>query len=539
MAALTNAELMQLWRSVVDDGYSQPFIDGKAAGVATNIESFEQLAEQLASASAAIENSFQEMYLLPWSGQTADPAAGGQVATVSLVLSRSTRFEKVVVLDAAHIFFEEVATDWGTNGAVDVVTGRKFIASVPFVFGPGEAGPFTMQAIAERIGFGLNLCEPDTIRQIAQPGVGMSNTGAAIVPGPAGHRLVVRPEPDVVIPEHVGQHVELTAGVNAGQIRRVVGYEGPQPTGSGAHGGVAVLAATGVFVVDVPTGDFAPGEEVFQKPGNAVTARGTFLKLVGDRMVVDRTSGDFVVGEQVRGALTGATANLLSVDQSPDLIAEAPGVPFGSPGASWRVLDYAADLGVVVSNPDWPSAGRAAMLDELGDERKIYRQPGEDDAHYRKRVAKVADKISPAAVRRICNRILARYGSNVCLREVGAAKLPGIFFDGNASDPDPRIAYAYDLDFDARPTDRFKLAFDYTDFRAFFLLGVPPIAFGDFGIAYDYGFCNAYDAAPYFAFADGFGLEAAVMAKTVWAAVESARAGGVGFDLYTESLGCF
>lgn len=90
-----------------------------------------------------------------------------------------------------------------------------------------------------------------------------------------------------------------------------------------------------------------------------------------------------------------------------------------------------------------------------------------------------------------------------------------------------------------RPQDRFKLNLDYLEFRAFFLLGVPPSNLGEFGIPYDAPHpYNAFDAAPYLTFSDGFPLTAAVLNRNTWQAVDRARAGGVGFDLYLESLGC-
>jgi hypothetical protein len=97
------------------------------------------------------------------------------------------------------------------------------------------------------------------------------------------------------------------------------------------------------------------------------------------------------------------------------------------------------------------------MLDEWGDERKIYRQAGEVDTDYRKRVARVGDKISPNAIKRITNRILVPLGTNACLREVGLSKFRGMFFDGDSNIVDPTFAFAFDLDFIARPQDRFKL----------------------------------------------------------------------------------
>jgi len=89
-----------------------------------------------------------------------------------------------------------------------------------------------------------------------------------------------------------------------------------------------------------------------------------------------------------------------------------------------------------------------------------------------------------------------------------------------------------------RNENRFKLNVDFAEMRAFFLLGVPPSDMGDFGIAYDDGTHNAFDANPYLAFCDGFPATAAVLNRSTWQGIDKARAGGVGYDLYVEAIGC-
>jgi hypothetical protein len=91
-----------------------------------------------------------------------------------------------------------------------------------------------------------------------------------------------------------------------------------------------------------------------------------------------------------------------------------------------------------------------------------------------------------------------------------------------------------------RPIDRFKINLDYTDFRAFFLLGVPPCTLGEFGVPFDAPHpYNAFDNAPYLAFFDGHPVTAETLYQSTWQGVDRARAGGVGFDLYQETIGCF
>ena len=62
---------------------------------------------------------------------------------------------------------------------------------------------------------------------------------------------------------------------------------------------------------------------------------------------------------------------------------------------------------------------------------------------------------------------------------------------------------------------------------------------GEMGIPYDGPHpYNAFDAAPWLTFSDGFPLTAAVLNRATWQGVDRVRAGGVGFELYAEGLGC-
>jgi hypothetical protein len=410
------------------------------------------------------------------------------------------------------------------------------------------------------------------------------------------------------VPEHVGQYVLLTGGSNLNQIRRVVAYDPPVTEGVGINGGTLSLAPTAIFHCSLIAGAFAPGELVQQFPSGA---QGTFLHQTAERIVLDRSAGTFVTGQVVVGAQTGAQALVDLVDQTPSMTSETA-------TAAWKILKWSDDLGISASNAAQPTGGKLGMLDELGRERKVNRSPGEEDDAYRKKVSTPADTVSPNAILRAANRVLAPYGGHACLREVGLEKLRGMFFDGDGLSTDPRLAFAYDLDAvliasatsvtgvamqgepvtqshtdgtiahgrfaidfaavavgAAMPTspsivwivavsgtfvdgvdifgqwsgmsyqaptftgglqlrDRYKLALDYADFRAFFLLNVPPIELGDFGCAYDVGGSDAFDCAPFYAFYDGYAATAALIRRSIWQEVYDRRAGGVGFDIVED-----
>jgi hypothetical protein len=518
---LTEDELEALWTSVTDRSYWEPFTElGEGLGYEAHTQSFAQHGR----VSQAVDETTQGLYVLPWSGQTGDPASGAAQSVAGLAFSRIGPLDQELTLVPGTLV-EEIAVDFGDLGGVEVHTGRRYALTALVGVGPGVPGPVAGSAQAEAPGRGYDNPQPGTLVSVVQPGSGLTNGGASVVPGLLGHALVVDPDPDVVVPELVGQYVELVAGANAGAVRRVARY---LPANPGVDGGTVVLAPTTVlrFTAGSVVGTFASGEVVEQSGWSA-----TVLYATATHLVADRLSGSVALATTATGVGSGATATFDSVDQGPDLVAET-----GT--ATWKVLDWAADLGLAVTNPDPPSGGKLAVLDELGAERRVARGAGQDDDGYRERVSTLADVVSPNAVLRAVNRVLAPLGQTGWLREVGLAGLPGLYYDGDPTNADPAVAFAYDLDFDVRPQDRYKLVLSYLEMRAFFLVGLPALDAGDFGCAYDDGPADAYDAAPTpAAFYDGFALTAASFYRTIWQSLDEARAGGVSFDLVQDPYG--
>lgn len=195
--------------------------------------------------------------------------------------------------------------------------------------------------------------------------------------------------------------------------------------------------------------------------------------------------------------------------------------------------------------------GRTPCLDGLGEDVLIPRTLFESDNAYRLRIIETPDTVSPLAIQRGLDKLLSPL--HACLREVGTAKLPGLFYDaGSSADipQNPANNYAYDMDFALRPEDRFKLLLDFTEFRAFFMVGVPPVIDNTFGFPYDGSssdivpFANPYDTTttdlfPVVNAYDGSTLLAASLYKAIFDMVDAKRAAGVGFVLYQETIGCF
>jgi hypothetical protein len=172
-------------------------------------------------------------------------------------------------------------------------------------------------------------------------------------------------------------------------------------------------------------GTFAPGEFVDFSGGSV----GKVLGLVGASLVYELISGaNPAAGQTLAGVSSGASATVARLAQGQRYVAETE-------TAAWRVLDWATDLQVSVSNELQPAGGTSAMLDELGAERAIPGGTNEPADAYRKRVAQVSDVVSPNAIKRAAAKALNP--APWCYREAATI---GFFFDkgpaGSVEDPE-------------------------------------------------------------------------------------------------------
>ncbi len=581
---LTREELIELWKSVTDRGYWEPILaDPQSRAI------IEAMAEMYARASVSVDRNTQGMFIRPWSGQTDEPSGGERKATVVMEVRRTRLFHMPMPLLAGVTTFQHWINDWGKEGPQLVTTNRRYLGLTSATLAPGDAGPLVVEAEAERAGFGYNVPAPGTIQRIAQQGGGLANTGASLIPGESSHELRATEQPDVPSVAHVGAMVEITSGANVGQIRAAIGFANPVP---GVSGGSLLLAPDGVFTVSGATGTYLPGEPVLQTPSGA---SGRVLAHTGDVLVVRRVTGAFVAGQLLTGDESAVTATLDAITQSPDMVAEVA-------LTGWRVLDWAEAFGLEVTNPSHPAGGRSGMLDELGNERAVFRaNPLEDDGVYRERVATPADVVSPNAIRRTANRILKPFCLEVCLREVGGPLFPGAFYDedfydygrvtftlagGGVGFVNGEVVQQVTVDgvttgvisidstgirgFDhvvgpgfvnggtitgltGGTTDtitsvpvgdplefRFAVQLSEEESRAFFMLGVPP--FTSLGDATYYDALiddNFFDVLLDGNFYDGLPPEAIAIYDQIYQAVAAVKAAGVRFELYIEAHGCF
>jgi len=516
---LTRQEITALWVGVTDPGYHQPFLENPED---SGFEAIEQAHEQFARASVMVDRVTQAMFICPWSGQTDEPASGGRVAKGDLSVARSSSDTKLPVVLQKGLVILHVVDDFGKDGAVEVVTGRRYLLSETTTVGSGERGPILAPYESEREGAAYNLPLPDTLIRIEQLGRTFGNDNAELI---AGNVLRMPADPDVVTPRQIGQYLEIADGPapSPGQRRRIVDVR----SGSSPE---AILDTVGLYSVTAIAGTFAKNEQL-EVLGSAIA---TFRSLGNGKLAAELLGTALTIGpgDVLVGAMSGATATVVAVELDPVL-------PTG-PLVTWRILGWEDDLGISVTNEESPSDGRSPWLDELGAERNVDRSAGEADDDYRKRVKEPADVVSPNAIVRTINRILLPLGCQGCFYEHGNG-IQGFFYDAGSSDDapqDPDRNFAYDVDPSLRPQDATKLYFDFLEMRAFFMVGVCRLGGGDFGFAYDDDDRGFYDRVDGVGFYDGYPVEAAAAYTALHDELERVKAGGVGFVLFIDDVGC-
>jgi hypothetical protein len=120
------------------------------------------------------------------------------------------------------------------------------------------------------------------------------------------------------------------------------------------------------------------------------------------------------VGQMVRivGLSTGVTPpRQIVAFTAPGTIVIDPPLDAGVVGESVQVeVEEWADVGLTVEQLIDAEGGRLGLLDAVGEERNAGRVSGELDDDYRERLETLDDTISPAALNRICERILLPRG---------------------------------------------------------------------------------------------------------------------------------
>ncbi len=583
--AHTVDSLLAIWTSLVDELFSQPFIE---AGEGGGLEVWTQAMAQLARVSTAIESTAASLYLQPYSGQVKESAMGPRHARVELQLRRTSEFQFSLYF-GREFTVEEATVQPSLTGGVVVHTGRRYSLLDGIALFAGNAGPVYSIAQAESVGSGYNEPRPGELTAIVQPALDARGEGATVVSSAGmGDWLYAANAQGSFIESHVGQYVQILTGANAGKLRRVIGYRSPDTTPID-HGGAVTLSPDVVLNIENVVGEFESGALVewplgkgrvlacngtclmVQResgyfspsgtistgmataditgvhtggmltaiaidialippawfPGDVITqantlAEGLFVAQENEWVLIAPTKGTFNNVDVLTGSLSayvGLPDGLVDIAYDPRLVPEVATV-------EWKVVDWADEFGVVVTNEASPAGGRFGVLDELMRDRGVVRGVGESDAALVKRGTMPADVVSPNAIRRAIAR---HYGTTDWeFREVGTRDFPGFFYDVPTSEAGlTGFACAYDM---TTVDSRFALQLGYEEFRAFFLIGLPNLGLGEFGFAYDDGQANAWDVG----FLDGYAVEECRLRQRLWDDIVGRKAGGVGFDFYIK-----
>lgn len=198
----------------------------------------------------------------------------------------------------------------------------------------------------------------------------------------------------------------------------------------------------------------------------------------------------------------------------------------------WAVRDW-KDLGYTVTAIVQAELGREDDLFFLGDQRGQYRTLAESEEAFRDRIRRPPDVVSPNALTRTVNKILAP------LFLKGVVMDPGDIFEGFFLDHD---FFDYYNPGDLFPTSPWHLLSSLNETYGFFWVRVPWIAAGDFGIFYDAGptlyladlglyLGPAYDSGFY----DGFSMTGQTIYRAIYEEVRRRKAGGVDFAIIPDA----
>ena len=291
-----------------------------------------------------------------------------------------------------------------------VSSGMLFLLE-PVVMAPGFAGPIQRLAFAEFPGRGYENPMPGSITGIQQDG-GKPSPCASQRPEPASSRgsACWRPVLAPVVPS-----CRVASGVSTGQRPAASLATGAADTApaSAASSSLTRSSSRRGSSRALTYGRVGPDSRALRY----CSCRDAVVAVSGSganaRVIWRATSGDAVdVNFDATVVLTGGIGG---ATQAPTAVLQHARLADAANTEAWRMLDWEDDWGLTVTNVESPEAGRLDILDAIGRERKIFRAAGEDDDHYRERVGQIADTVSPGAVMRAINRILAPFGLSACL----------------------------------------------------------------------------------------------------------------------------
>ena len=294
----------------------------------------------------------------------------------------------------------------------------------------------------------------------------------------------------------------------------------PGYAGNVAAGSIVGFVELGRAAMDADVTAQDTLSRVAPAPGDPITDRFT-LNMVGRYATIVGATG-----VPVPRRITSVSVSLQQVTIDPPLdVADV-----GSTVAV-EVAEY-ADLGLTVEQTASATGGLLATLDAIGRDRRTARVVAETDAQYRDRLCEVDDVVSPAAIDRICDRILTPCGINYVVKETrDIASLKGFVWDLDPLDfgqvPEVPRDPAGDL------VGEGAVLLDQASSWTFFLVCVGEGNDGEFGAPFDATNPITPNAFSQFAW-DGFPVGYNSCLGQLWDSLNAGRAAGVNFALFRD-----
>lgn len=214
-------------------------------------------------------------------------------------------------------------------------------------------------------------------------------------------------------------------------------------------------------------------------------------------------------------------------------ITVTPALAVADVGKEFQVeVEEWADLGLTVVQPQPILGGRSDALGAIATDRGVGRVAGETDDQLADRLLYLEDTISPAAIERIVGAILDPLEISWCLKETADLEtLMGFTFDVHPWDVGglQRITKTAN----SQLVGQGAVWLGPSTSVRFFIVCIGRSGLGEFGFGFDYtesSAPNAWDVGAY----DGSPLGWHAAAGRVWAAVNQARAAGVGFQVLAD-----
>jgi hypothetical protein len=205
---LSYEDLVELWRLLFPGSYTFP-IENEFNGQGFDV--FSQQARIFAEAAEAVAVTQQVYYKLPHSTQVRPQAMGGQKASGTVNITRTSPTLGEISLEPGTLL---EATVQGTRG--EPVRIGTFKLTQFAILTPGDPGPVTVTAEALRVGYQGNVA-PDSITSFVELGTADVETSVA-----AGNLLTDTGIGDRFTEQMLNRYVVFTAGPNVGTPPRKI-----------------------------------------------------------------------------------------------------------------------------------------------------------------------------------------------------------------------------------------------------------------------------------------------------------------------------